>query len=151
MPQETHRTRMGYPLRIIYGIVRKNSHITGLQRIGGLRRIYVDNLEDKVKRMAEGVNLRCKTLTLFNTNPPASGRRRYLTNKGQEHSIVGRSKRNDSLLFELTSHDKRYSSKQSVVHVLYLYIFYIISLCLICLQLPALLSIVISLSFLIYV
>ena len=47
----------------------KSSHITGLQRVGGLWRIYVDNLQDKVKLMAEGVNLRVKTLTVLNTNP----------------------------------------------------------------------------------
>ena len=43
----------------------KSSHIARLQRVGGLSIVYVD----KVKLMAEGVNLRCKTLTVFNTNP----------------------------------------------------------------------------------
>lgn len=46
-----------------------SSHITGLQRVRGLWRIYVDNLVDKVKLMAEGVNLRGKTLPVLNTNP----------------------------------------------------------------------------------
>lgn len=46
-----------------------SSHITGLQRVRGLWRIYIDNLNDKVKLMAEGVNLRGKVLPVLNTNP----------------------------------------------------------------------------------
>lgn len=45
------------------------SHISGLQRVGGLWRIYLDNVEDKVKLMAEGVPLRGKTIPVLNTNP----------------------------------------------------------------------------------
>lgn len=45
------------------------SHITGLQRVKGLWRIYLDNLNDKVKLMAEGVPLRGKTIPVLNTNP----------------------------------------------------------------------------------
>ena len=45
------------------------SHITGLQRVGGMWRIYMDNLDDKVKLMAEGVQLRGKRLNVLNTNP----------------------------------------------------------------------------------
>lgn len=45
------------------------THITGLQRVRGLWRIYVDNLNDKVKLMADGVPLRGKTVPVLNTNP----------------------------------------------------------------------------------
>lgn len=45
------------------------SHITGLQRVRGLWRIYVDNLEDKVKLMTDGVPLRGKNIPVLNTNP----------------------------------------------------------------------------------
>ena len=44
-------------------------HIKGLQRIGAMWRIYIDNLEDKVKLLAEGVPLRGKTIRVLNTNP----------------------------------------------------------------------------------
>lgn len=47
----------------------ESSHITGLQRVRGLWRIYVDNLDDKVKLMAEGVHLRGKAISVLNTNP----------------------------------------------------------------------------------
>lgn len=48
------------------------SHISGLQRVRGLWRIYLDNIEDKVKLMAEGVPLRGKTIPVLNTNPQRS-------------------------------------------------------------------------------
>ena len=45
------------------------SHITGLQRINGLWRIYVDNLEDKVTLLSKGLQLRGNILPLLSTNP----------------------------------------------------------------------------------
>lgn len=45
------------------------SHIKGLQRIRGLWRVYLDNLEDKVKLMSDGVPLRGKIIPVLNTNP----------------------------------------------------------------------------------
>ena len=45
------------------------THITGLQRINGMWRIYVDNLSDKATLISSGVTLRGKTLPLLNTNP----------------------------------------------------------------------------------
>ena len=45
------------------------SHITGLQRVGGMWRIYIDNLDDKVQLMAEGVQIRGNKIQLLNTNP----------------------------------------------------------------------------------
>jgi hypothetical protein len=45
------------------------SHISGLQRVRGMWRIYLDNLTDKVKLMAEGVPLRGKVIPVLNTNP----------------------------------------------------------------------------------
>lgn len=47
----------------------EGSHITGLQRVRGLWRIYVDSLEDKVKLMTEGVSIRGKSVSVLNTNP----------------------------------------------------------------------------------
>lgn len=46
-----------------------SSHLTGLQRVRGLWRIYVDNLQDKVKLMEEGVPMRGKIIPVLNTNP----------------------------------------------------------------------------------
>jgi len=45
------------------------SHITGLQRVRGFWRIYLDNIDDKVTLMAEGVPLRGKSVPVLNTNP----------------------------------------------------------------------------------
>lgn len=45
------------------------THITGLQRIRGMWRVYLDNIDDKVALMAEGVTLRGKRLTVLPTNP----------------------------------------------------------------------------------
>jgi len=45
------------------------SHIKGLQRVRGLWRIYLDNVEDKVVLMAEGVPLRGKAIPVLSTNP----------------------------------------------------------------------------------
>lgn len=45
------------------------SHITDLQRVNGMWRIYVDNLDDKVTLLKEGVRLRGKNITLLRTNP----------------------------------------------------------------------------------
>ena len=47
-----------------------SSHITGLQRVSGLWRIYIDNLQDKVSLMEQGVPLRGKIIIpVLNTNP----------------------------------------------------------------------------------
>ena len=40
------------------GRVIEPSHITGLQRVNGMWRIYLDNLEDKVSLMSNGVPIR---------------------------------------------------------------------------------------------
>lgn len=45
------------------------SHITGLQRVNGLWRIYMDNLEDKAVLITSGVTLRGKTLPILKANP----------------------------------------------------------------------------------
>jgi hypothetical protein len=45
------------------------NHITGLQRVNGMWRIYIDNIEDKVALLNEGVLLRGKRIPLLNTNP----------------------------------------------------------------------------------
>ena len=49
-----------------------SSHIKGLQRVRGLWRIYVDNLDNKVILMAEGVHLRGRNTPVLNTNPPTT-------------------------------------------------------------------------------
>ena len=46
-----------------------STHITGLQRVNGLWRVYLDNLEDKVKLLAIGVRIRGKVIPLLSTNP----------------------------------------------------------------------------------
>ena len=46
-----------------------SSHITGLQRVSGLWRIYIDNLQDEVSLMEQGVPLRGKIIPVLNTNP----------------------------------------------------------------------------------
>lgn len=46
-----------------------SNHITGLQRVRGLWRIYLDNLQDKVTLMEEGVPMRGKVIPVLNTNP----------------------------------------------------------------------------------
>jgi hypothetical protein len=51
------------------GNVIDSSHISGLQRVRGMWRIYLDNLEDKVTLLAQGVTIRGKTLNVLNTNP----------------------------------------------------------------------------------
>ena len=45
------------------------THITGLQRVRGMWRIYIDNYEDKVDLMADGFVLRGKTMKVLKTNP----------------------------------------------------------------------------------
>jgi hypothetical protein len=45
------------------------SHISGLQRVRGMWRIYIDNLDDKVKLMSDGIPLRGKIIPVLNTNP----------------------------------------------------------------------------------
>ncbi|WAR11188.1 hypothetical protein MAR_036264 [Mya arenaria] len=45
------------------------THITGLQRVRGMWRIYVENIDDKVSLLTEGVTLRGKMIKLLNTNP----------------------------------------------------------------------------------
>ncbi|KAH3696829.1 hypothetical protein DPMN_084307 [Dreissena polymorpha] len=45
------------------------SHITGLQRVRTMWRIYVDNLSDKVVLMSDGVQLRGRIIGVLNTNP----------------------------------------------------------------------------------
>ena len=51
------------------GTVIDSSHITGLQRVNGFWRIYLDNLSDKVALMAQGVPLRGKNVPILRTNP----------------------------------------------------------------------------------
>lgn len=56
----------------LYRAIGRNidvSHITGLQRVRGFWRIYLDNIEDKVTLMTEGVPLRGKSIPILNTNP----------------------------------------------------------------------------------
>jgi len=45
------------------------SHITGLQRVRGMWRIYLDNLEDKIALLTEGAHLRGKHIKFLHTNP----------------------------------------------------------------------------------
>ncbi|WAR17679.1 hypothetical protein MAR_032273 [Mya arenaria] len=45
------------------------THITWLQRVRGMWRIYVENVDDKVSLLTEGVTLRGKMIKLLNTNP----------------------------------------------------------------------------------
>lgn len=45
------------------------THITGLQRVRGMWRIYLDNLDDKVVLMSTGVTIRGKTVPILSTNP----------------------------------------------------------------------------------
>lgn len=45
------------------------SHIEGLQRVRGMWRIYLDNIDDKVALMSEGVPIRGKVIQVLNTNP----------------------------------------------------------------------------------
>lgn len=45
------------------------SHITGLQRVNGMWRIYLDNLEDKALLAAEGIYLRGYHVPVLITNP----------------------------------------------------------------------------------
>ena len=47
----------------------RSTHISGLQRVNGLWRVYLDNLEDKVKLLAIGVKIRGKVIPLLSTNP----------------------------------------------------------------------------------
>lgn len=51
------------------GTIIEASHITGLQRVRGMWRIYLDSMKDKVTLMAEGVPVRGKTVQMLNTNP----------------------------------------------------------------------------------
>ena len=51
------------------GTVIDPAHITGLQRVNGLWRIYLDNLDDKVALITQGVPLRGKTMPILRTNP----------------------------------------------------------------------------------
>lgn len=45
------------------------SAITGIQRVNGLWRVYLDNLEDKAKLVAEGLYVRGKHIPVLHTNP----------------------------------------------------------------------------------
>lgn len=45
------------------------THITGLQRVRGMWRIYIDNYEDKVALMSDGFVLRGKIMNVLKTNP----------------------------------------------------------------------------------
>lgn len=54
-------------LQLVRELMR--THIKGLQRIGGTWRIYLDNINDKVTLMAEGVPLRGKIIPVLGTNP----------------------------------------------------------------------------------
>ena len=45
------------------------NNIKGLQRIGPMWRIYIDNIDDKVKLMTEGIPLRNKTIRVLPTHP----------------------------------------------------------------------------------
>lgn len=56
-------------LYIEIGKTIEASHITGLQKIRGMWRIYVDNLNDKVKLMTSGVQVRGKRVNVLSTNP----------------------------------------------------------------------------------
>lgn len=47
----------------------ESNHITGLQRVRGLWRIYLDNLQDKVTLIEEGIPMRGKIVPVLNTNP----------------------------------------------------------------------------------
>lgn len=51
------------------GSVIEATHITGLQRVNGMWRIYIDNLEDKATLIASWVTLRGKNLPILRTNP----------------------------------------------------------------------------------
>lgn len=46
-----------------------SDHIMGIQRVNGLWRVYLDNLEDKVVLMGDGIPLRSKSIPVLSTNP----------------------------------------------------------------------------------
>ena len=45
------------------------THITGLQRVRGMWRIYLDNIDDKVQLLTRGIPIRGKTINVLKTNP----------------------------------------------------------------------------------
>jgi len=45
------------------------THVVGLQRVNGMWRIYIDNLDDKVTLLSSGIVLRHKHVPLLQTNP----------------------------------------------------------------------------------
>lgn len=51
------------------GNVINPTHITGLQRVNGMWRVYIDNLEDKATLMANGIFIRNKQISFLQTNP----------------------------------------------------------------------------------
>ena len=65
------QTWMDKPYRACTAISKRidSSHITGLQRVRGLWNIYIDNLQDNVSLMGQGVPFRGKIIPVVNTNP----------------------------------------------------------------------------------
>lgn len=56
----------------MYGSLSKSinpTHLTGLQRINGMWRIYLDNVADKATLIAKGVTIRGRSLPILPTNP----------------------------------------------------------------------------------
>ena len=62
---------MDKPYRACTAISKRidSSHITGLQRVRGLWNIYIDNLQDNVSLMGQGVPFRGRIIPVVNTNP----------------------------------------------------------------------------------
>lgn len=51
------------------GSVIEPAHITGLQRVRGMWRIYIETLDDKVALLTQGISIRSKPIVLLHTNP----------------------------------------------------------------------------------
>lgn len=49
--------------------VINTNNITGIQRVNGLWRVYLDNLTDKAKLITEGLSIRGRNLPVLKTNP----------------------------------------------------------------------------------
>ena len=70
--------------------VIESTHITGLQRVNGMWRIYIDNLTDKARLITEGVMLRGRALPILHTNPlRLDYERKHHSGSNSEHSLIG--------------------------------------------------------------
>ena len=69
IPNATNNAPTGEEIYITLSKVTSSSNITGVQKVGGLWRLYVSGKENRIMLITEGIHMRGKRVPVFDQNP----------------------------------------------------------------------------------